>query len=85
MFAGVGRMLRAGGAFCLYGPFCFDGEFTSDSNAAFDADLRRRDPGMGIRDRAALDELAAVAGLRRQACHSMPANNHLMVWTRETQ
>jgi SAM-dependent methyltransferase len=85
LFAGAGRVLRAGGAFCLYGPFRFHGDFTSDSNRAFDRDLRRRDPSMGIRDAEALEGLARSAGLRHEARHDLPANNQLMVWRRDAQ
>jgi Protein of unknown function (DUF938) len=80
MFALVGRLLPAGQPFCLYGPFRIDGEFTSDSNADFDASLRRRDPVMGIRDLEYLDELAGAAGLRRSGLVAMPANNFIAVW-----
>lgn len=83
LFAGVGRILRPEGHFCLYGPFRFSGEFTSESNRAFDADLRRRDPDMGIRDVEALDELAREAGMQYETCHDLPANNHLIIWRRE--
>ncbi len=34
----------------IYGPFNYGGKFTSDSNAAFDADLKQRADHMGIRD-----------------------------------
>ena len=67
----------------LYGPFRYGGAHTADSNAAFDADLRRRDPAWGIRDFEAVDRLAAAAGLRLAADHAMPANNRLIVWRRE--
>ena len=40
MFAGIARILRPRGRFCLYGPFNRDGCFTSESNQAFDASLR---------------------------------------------
>jgi hypothetical protein len=55
---------------------------TATSNAAFDADLRARDPSWGIRD---LDEITALAGLygilgpERIA---MPANNLIVVFRR---
>ncbi|MGB7480372.1 MAG: DUF938 domain-containing protein [Burkholderiaceae bacterium] len=82
MFAGVGRLLPAGGLFCVYGPFNYGGRFTSASNAEFDAALRARDPGMGLRDAEAVGELAAAAGLVPQEDHAMPANNRLLVWRR---
>src|SRR5919109_3357107 len=50
MFAGVGRLLRPGGVFALYGPFNYGGKHTSPSNAEFDQWLRRRDPASGLRD-----------------------------------
>ena len=80
MFAGVGRLLVDGGLFCLYGPFNYDGAFTSDSNAAFDASLRARDPAMGLRDFAAVNDLARANGLNLQRDAAMPANNRLLVW-----
>lgn len=80
MFALAGRILPPGGPFCLYGPFRIDGEFTSDSNAAFDASLRNRDAAMGIRDLEWLDELAGTAGMERAALVAMPANNFIAAW-----
>jgi hypothetical protein len=80
MFAGIGRVLDTGGRFCLYGPFNRNGEFTSDSNRAFDAMLRARDPAMGIRDDRALFDLGRRNGLGVLADHSMPAKNRLLVF-----
>lgn len=80
LVGGAGRVLREGGALCLYGPFNYDGSYTSDSNARFDQWLRRRDPASGIRDFEALDELARAAGLTLTSDHPMPANNRLIVW-----
>ena len=82
MFAGVARVLRTRGLFALYGPFNRDGRFTSDSNQAFDASLRERDPKMGLRDDQALKALARKHGLAFTAEHAMPANNRLLLWTR---
>jgi hypothetical protein len=80
MFALAGRLLPDGGVFCLYGPFNFEGRFSSDSNAAFDASLRRQDPSMGIRELADLDRFAERVSLSRIRLYAMPANNHLAVW-----
>lgn len=82
MFALVGSCLTENGRFCLYGPFTIDCEFTSDSNARFDATLRGQEASMGIRDLARIDELAARNGLRRTALYAMPANNFLVTWQR---
>ncbi len=82
MFRGVGALLRDAGSFLLYGPFNVDGRFTSESNARFDAWLKQRDPRMGIRDMAWLNELAMDSGLRFREDLEMPANNRTLVWTK---
>ncbi len=46
---GVGRMLAPGGLFLLYGPFNYEGGYTSESNARFDEWLAQRDPESAIR------------------------------------
>lgn len=80
MFAGIGRVLQRHGVFCLYGPFNYQGTYTSDSNARFDAWLKQRDPLSGIRDFEALDVLAQTHGMQFRADYAMPANNHILVW-----
>jgi SAM-dependent methyltransferase len=82
LFRGVAGLLAPGAAFCLYGPFAYGGEHTSDSNASFDANLRQRDPRMGIRDRYTLEALAGRVGLLLEADHAMPANNRTLIWRR---
>jgi hypothetical protein len=82
MFALVGRMLPAGGKFCLYGPFNQDGEFTSESNRDFDASLRKQDASMGIRNLEDLEALAELAGMQRHCLYAMPANNYIVIWHR---
>lgn len=80
MFTGIGHVLEPGGILCIYGPFNYNGAFTSDSNAHFDAALRAKAPHMGIRDAEAMDALAARYGLGLEADYPMPANNRLRVW-----
>ncbi|WGZ95933.1 MAG: DUF938 domain-containing protein [Candidatus Thiothrix putei] len=79
-FAGVGKLLPVGGLFVLYGPFNYDGQYTSASNARFDQWLKQRDPRSGIRDFADLNRLAEQAGMRFQYDYVMPVNNRLLVW-----
>jgi cyclopropane fatty-acyl-phospholipid synthase-like methyltransferase len=81
-FRGVGKLLRSGGRFFLYGPFSYGGRHTSDGNARFDAALRAQDPGMGLRDVESVDALAASVGLVELEDNAMPANNRLLVWRR---
>lgn len=80
MFAGIERILLPGGRFCLYGPFNYDGQYTSESNANFDRWLKTRDPKSGIRDVADLNKLAEKAGLKLVRDYDMPANNRILVW-----
>lgn len=83
MLAGVGRILQPEGRFCLYGPFNYNGQFTSESNARFEQWLKARDPLSGIRDFEQLDRLADQAGLELHQDHAMPANNRLLVWIKK--
>ena len=80
MFSGVAAHLRGGGRFCLYGPFNIDNQFTSASNAQFDAQLRGRDSQMGIRDMAELDMLAKPHQMQLEHTLAMPANNFILVF-----
>ena len=80
MFAGIGRHLATGGVFALYGPFNYEGRYTSESNARFDRWLKDRDPESGIRDFEALCELARAAGMELLTDYEMPANNRTLVW-----
>jgi|TARA_R100000005_G_scaffold26336_1_gene11679 SAM-dependent methyltransferase len=82
MFRGLGRVLRAHGVFCLYGPFRYAGRYTSASNAAFDAALQARAAHMGLRDIDDLLVLARDTGFELEADRAMPANNQLLVWRR---
>lgn len=82
MLARAAHALRPGGLFLLYGPFNYGGRFTSESNAQFDASLRARDPGMGIRDFESVDAAARAQGLALAEDNAMPANNRLLVWRR---
>lgn len=80
--AGVGRLLPQDGLFLLYGPFCYAGMHTSESNARFDLSLKASDPAMGVRDFRDIDALAAGAGMELVEDNAMPANNRLLVWRR---
>jgi cyclopropane fatty-acyl-phospholipid synthase-like methyltransferase len=82
MFRGVGGVLREGGDFLLYGPFCYGGKHTAPSNVEFDRWLKARDPGMGVRDVEWLSELAESAGMVLLEDIAMPANNRVLVWRR---
>lgn len=80
MFEIVGGLLVQHGRFCLYGPFCEDGRFSTASNERFDASLREADPSMGIRHLDTIDENAGGVGLRRIRRFAMPGNNLTLVF-----
>ncbi len=82
MFALVGSSLPAGGLFVIYGPFNYGGAFTSDSNRAFDAMLRERDPASGIRHFEDIVALAQQHGLQLIEDNAMPANNRTLVFAK---
>ncbi len=83
LIKGAGALLASGGQLFLYGPYREDGHFEAASNAAFDLDLKRRNPVWGIRDREAVVDLAAGQGLAFKERIKMPANNLILVFERQ--
>jgi cyclopropane fatty-acyl-phospholipid synthase-like methyltransferase len=84
-FATLPRVLNPGALLAVYGPFNRAGAFTSQSNARFDAELKRADPKRGIRDFDAVEALARAAGLTLLDDRAMPANNACLTWRREAE
>ncbi len=68
----------------IYGPFLVNGAATTESNAAFDASLRARDPEWGYRDVDEVMQAAQRVGLQRVDAVDMPANNFLLVMQKQT-
>lgn len=81
-FAGIAKNIASTATVCIYGPFKYQGEFTSESNASFDIRLKERDLNSGIRDIEAILSLADSADLNLLKDHDMPANNRLLVFTK---
>lgn len=82
LFAALPNVLSADAVLAVYGPFNYDGRFTSESNASFDVWLKQRSALSGIRDFAAVDELAHSIGFELMEDRAMPANNRTLVWRR---
>jgi SAM-dependent methyltransferase len=82
LMAGAGRALLPGGVLYLYGAYREKGVHTAPSNAAFDLDLRRRNPEWGVRDVEEVTSLASVHGLKLAEQVLMPANNLSLVFQR---
>jgi hypothetical protein len=76
----VADNLPNGGVFCQYGPYNFQGQYSSESNQSFDQHLSKQGCG-GIRD---VDELTRWASpLVLIDTISMPANNFMLVWQKQ--
>lgn len=86
--AGAGRALRQGGLFIVYGPFKVNGEFTTESNYTFDANLRTRNPLWGYRDISQIRDEAAKHGFTmlppEMGQMAMPANNFMLAFAKQT-
>ncbi|KGU60120.1 methyltransferase small domain protein [Burkholderia pseudomallei MSHR983] len=80
LFVGAARALPDGGVLYLYGPYRRGGAHTAESNAQFDAQLRRRNPAWGVRDLEAVVELGGASGLALDEVVEMPANNLSVVF-----
>jgi cyclopropane fatty-acyl-phospholipid synthase-like methyltransferase len=81
---GSGACLQAGGHLIVYGPFNYAGEYTSASNAQFDAMLKANDADSGIKDFEWLDALAQSAGMELFKDIEMPSNNRSLIWKKRT-
>ena len=80
LISGAGRLLAPGAPLILYGPWLEQGVTPAPSNLAFDADLRARDPGWGLRE---VEAFAAVApGFALEQRRAMPANNLMLLLRR---
>lgn len=64
----------------MYGPFNYQGQYTSASNERFDQWLKQRDNLSGIKNFEWLQELGKKSGLKCSHDFEMPANNRILVW-----
>ncbi|MGN8097831.1 DUF938 domain-containing protein [Methylobacterium sp. 22177] len=85
LMAGAGRVLSERGILFLYGPFREADRPFAESNAAFDACLRGRDPAWGVRDLDAVAAEAARHGLDLIRRVAMPANNLSVIFERSNR
>jgi len=81
-FQGLEKVVGKDALLMVYGPFKYNAEFTSQSNAVFDQSLRSRGCGSAIRDFEKVDDLAAQQGFELLQDHAMPANNQCLIWQR---
>jgi hypothetical protein len=75
LMKGAGRLLPAGGALFLYGPYFESDIETAPTNVSFDLSLRNRNPAWGVRRLDDVVALAARHGLVLSERITMPAKN----------
>jgi len=80
LFAELGERASPDTALAVYGPFNYNGQYTSDSNARFDQWLAQQSPFSAIRDFEKVNALASAVGFALQSDADMPANNRLLLW-----
>ncbi len=78
----LGKRLRENSRAVFYGPFKYNGEFTSQSNADFDQRLKERDPLSGIRSFEDIVNNMEKNGFEFISDNEMPANNRMLVFNR---
>jgi hypothetical protein len=83
LFAGAGRLLSAGAPLYLYGPYRDADLPTAESNGAFDASLKSRNPAWGLRQVEDVAALAAENGFALDRRSEMPANNLSLVFRKQ--
>lgn len=83
LFRNAARLLPPGAPIYLYGPFVRHDVMTAESNLAFDASLKQRNPAWGLRDVADVDALANEHRFARAALIEMPANNLSLIYRRD--
>ncbi len=84
MFRGLSQYLAEGAVLAIYGAFNRNGRYTSEGNQGLDQWLRQRDPDSGLKDIEEVRELAESHGLVFDEEIAMPANNLILVFTRQT-
>ncbi len=76
-------VVKPGGAFVVYGPFNYNGTFTTPSNERFDAWLKtHRSPKSGIRHAEEVTARLEAQGFALETDHEMPDNNRCLVFRR---
>jgi len=82
MQQGSSRLAAPGGLMVLYGPYLEAEIPLAPSNAAFDVDLKARNPAWGLRDREKVVRLARSHQLHLTRRIEMPANNLMLLFRR---
>lgn len=82
LFTGLSQTLPKNGLFICYGPFNNNG-FTSEGNAALHEWLQTEvNKEAGIKELSEVEAMAHEAGFQLNENISMPANNHILVFSK---
>jgi cyclopropane fatty-acyl-phospholipid synthase-like methyltransferase len=79
----LGEHLKSNSKVIIYGPFNYNGQFTSSSNADFDVSLRDRNSGSAIRDFEEINKYMQLAQLTLMDDIEMPANNRILIFQKQ--
>jgi hypothetical protein len=79
----LGENLKSNSKVIIYGPFNYNGQYTSSSNANFDESLRDRNVGSAIRDFEEINKCMQLAHLQFIDDIQMPANNRLLIFLKQ--
>ncbi len=78
----VSGRLQENGKVLIYGPFNYEGKFTSPSNEELDQSLRAKDPLSGIRSFEDVNKAMAKQGFELTKDYEMSESSHLLVYSR---
>lgn len=73
-------VMNQGAKLFIYGPFKYDGKFTSDSNESFDLSLRSRGCGSCIKDFERIQSRLKAKNISFKELFKLPANNELLIF-----
>ncbi len=82
LFAGAARLMPGKGLVVTYGPYRIDGDWGAESNHAFDASLKQRNPAWGVRELRDIERVAAASGFILRQRWPMPANNFTLAFAK---
>lgn len=82
LFEGAAKILASNAPLYLYGPYRRADVDTAPSNLDFDAWLKAKDPGFGLRDLETVAACAARNGFAGPEVVEMPANNLSLIFRR---
>lgn len=81
-FNGLAKVLNQKAVCLFYGPFNYNGNYSSDSNKHFDVWLKNNNPLSCIKDFETICKLASQQGLTLLKDHEMPANNRILAFSK---